>query len=182
MIAMARGDVRTICTRGILRVAFSVALLGGMGTAVVADEGAPAPAPAAAKEEPKADAIKKEVQGPAISTPREIFQMLEQRKRALDKREAALRGSEMHLLELKAELEQIVTRHEQAVEAEKSVVRQPRTRRRVKRRSPSRRPNREGRPTSIRPSLRKSTKRCLLRKPPPVWSVCRIGRRSKCYA
>jgi hypothetical protein len=41
MIAMARGDVRTICTRGILRVAFSVALLGGMGTAVVADEGAP---------------------------------------------------------------------------------------------------------------------------------------------
>ncbi len=119
MIAMARGDVRTICTRGILRVAFSVTLLGGMGTAAVADEGASAPAPAAAKEEPKADAIKKEVQGPAISTPREIFQMLEQRKRALDKREAALRGSEMHLLELKAELEQIVTRHEQAVEAEK---------------------------------------------------------------
>ena len=169
MIAMARGDVRTICTRGILRVAFSVALLGGMGTAAVADEGAPAAAPAAAKEEPKADAIKKEVQGPAISTPREIFQMLEQRKRALDKREAALRGSEMHLLELKAELEQIVTR-------------QPRTRRRVKRRSPSRRPNREGRSTSIRPSWRKSTKRCRLRKPPPVWSVCRIGRRSKCYA
>lgn len=45
--------------------------------------------------------------------------MLEQRKRLLDKREAALRGSETHLLELKAELEQIVTRHEQAVEAEK---------------------------------------------------------------
>ena len=32
MIAMARGDVRTICTRGILRVAFSVAIVGGMGT------------------------------------------------------------------------------------------------------------------------------------------------------
>ena len=96
MIAMARGDVRTICTRGILRVAFSVALLGGMGTAVVADEGAPAPA--AVKEEPKADAIKKEVQGPAISTPREIFQMLEQRKRALDNKEAEKIQQEDQLL------------------------------------------------------------------------------------
>ena len=34
-------------------------------------------------------------------------------------REATLRGSETHLLEMKAELEQIVTRHEQAVDAEK---------------------------------------------------------------
>jgi flagellar motility protein MotE (MotC chaperone) len=45
--------------------------------------------------------------------------MLEQRKRFLDKREAALRGADTHLLELKAELEQIVTRHEQLVEVEK---------------------------------------------------------------
>ena len=45
--------------------------------------------------------------------------MLEQRKRFLDKREAALRGADTHLLELKAELEQIVTRHERLVEAEK---------------------------------------------------------------
>ena len=117
MTVMARGDVRTLCAGGILRVAFGVALLGSMGTATFAEE--VTPAPAAAKEESKTDAIKKEVQGPAINAPREIFQMLEQRKRALDKREAALRGSEMHLLELKAELEQIVTRHEQAVEAEK---------------------------------------------------------------
>lgn len=59
------------------------------------------------------------VQGPAIGAPREIFEMLEQRKRLLDKREAALREGETHLLELKAELEQIVTRHEQLVEAKK---------------------------------------------------------------
>jgi flagellar motility protein MotE (MotC chaperone) len=59
------------------------------------------------------------VQGPAISSPREVLQMLEQRKRFLDKREAALRGADTHLLELKAELEQIVTRHERLVEAEK---------------------------------------------------------------
>lgn len=59
------------------------------------------------------------VQGPAIGSPREVLQMLEQRKRFLDKREAALRGADTHLLELKAELEQIVTRHEKLVEAEK---------------------------------------------------------------
>jgi len=59
------------------------------------------------------------VHGPATAAPREIFEMLEQRKRLLDKREAALREGETHLLELKAELEQIVTRHEQLVEAEK---------------------------------------------------------------
>ena len=59
------------------------------------------------------------VQGPAISSPREVLQMLEQRKRFLDKREAALQGVDTHLLELKAELEQIVTRHEKLVEAEK---------------------------------------------------------------
>ena len=45
--------------------------------------------------------------------------MLEQRKRFLDKREAALRGADTHLLELKAELEQIVSRHEKLVDAEK---------------------------------------------------------------
>ncbi len=119
MTETGRGDVRTCHTARILRVIFGVALLGGMATATLADEVAPAPVSAGTKEEPSADPIKKEVQGPAMSAPREILQMLEQRKRALDKRETALRGSEMHLLELKAELEQIVTRHEQAVEAEK---------------------------------------------------------------
>ncbi|MCE7978144.1 MAG: hypothetical protein DYH03_13600 [Nitrospira sp. NTP1] len=76
-------------------------------------------APAAQKDESKPETVKKDVQGPATSAPREIYDMLEQRKRLLDKRETAVRGSETHLLELKAELEQIVTRHEQAVEAEK---------------------------------------------------------------
>ena len=77
------------------------------------------PAPAVQKDEAKPENAKKDVQGPATSAPREIYEMLEQRKRLLDKRETAVRGSETHLLELKAELEQIVTRHEQAVEAEK---------------------------------------------------------------
>ncbi len=117
MTAIRRGDARVMGPYPILRVILGVALMTGMWTAASADE--VAPTPVTSKEEPKADVIKKDVEGPAISAPREIFQMLEQRKRALDKREAALRGSETHLLELKAELEQIVTRHEQAVEAEK---------------------------------------------------------------
>ena len=40
-------------------------------------------------------------------------------KRLLDKRKRPCVDPRTHLLELKAELEQIVTRHEQAVEAEK---------------------------------------------------------------
>jgi flagellar motility protein MotE (MotC chaperone) len=75
--------------------------------------------PAAAEEASKSQATRNGIQGPATIAPREILDMLEQRKRFLDKREAALRGADTHLLELKAELEQIVTRHEQLVEAEK---------------------------------------------------------------
>lgn len=124
-----------------VRIAMGVLLLvapfgGGLSQASAEDgKSVPAvPKEAAKSETPKADAtksetpkadagkvetVKKEVQGPALSAPREMFELLEQRKRMLDKREATLRGSETHLLELKAELEQIVTRHEQAVEAEK---------------------------------------------------------------
>jgi flagellar motility protein MotE (MotC chaperone) len=97
----------------------AVVLVGGFSIPVFAEEATTASPPATSKEESTPEASKKEIQGPAVSAPREILQMLEQRKRDLDKREAALRGSEMHLLELKAELEEIVTRHEQAVEAEK---------------------------------------------------------------
>ncbi len=81
--------------------------------------GEPTPEPAASEEETLPPGVKSTVQGPAISVPREILDMLEQRKRFLDKREAALRGADTHLLELKSELEQIVTRHEKLVEAEK---------------------------------------------------------------
>jgi flagellar motility protein MotE (MotC chaperone) len=79
----------------------------------------PAADPATIEDDTLPPAVKNNVQGPAISTPREILQMLEQRKRFLDKREAALRGADTHLLELKAELEQIVTRHEKLVDVEK---------------------------------------------------------------
>jgi len=59
------------------------------------------------------------IHGPATTAPREILEMLEQRRRVLDKREAALRGAETHLLELKAELEQIVSRYEKTAESQK---------------------------------------------------------------
>ncbi|ULA58969.1 MAG: MgtEN domain-containing protein [Nitrospira sp.] len=105
------------CAGAATRVLFSALLLTVALSAHAAEESKPAPA--VQKEEPKPESIKKDIQGPATIAPREIYEMLEQRKRLLDKRETAVRGSETHLLELKAELEQIVTRHEQAVEAEK---------------------------------------------------------------
>ena len=49
MTVMARGDIRTLCTGGILRVAFGVVLLGSMGTAAFAEDLAPAQAPARAE-------------------------------------------------------------------------------------------------------------------------------------
>ncbi|MBI4000779.1 MAG: hypothetical protein HY348_03235 [Nitrospira defluvii] len=105
----------------ILRLAVGLVLAGVVCTTTPGSAGEPPPDPVASEEEPQPPGVKNNVQGPAISTPREILQMLEQRKRFLDKREAALRGADTHLLELKAELEQIVTRHEKMVEAEKKL-------------------------------------------------------------
>lgn len=51
-------------------------------------------------------------QGPAIETPREIIEMLDQRKKDLDRREAVIRQEEERLLALKTELEGILTRNE----------------------------------------------------------------------
>lgn len=117
MTQTGRRADQSLCGRAAVRCLFSALVIAALPTAYAAEEAKPSPA--AQKEEPKADSTKKDVQGPATSAPREIFEMLEQRKRLLDKRETAVRGSETHLLELKAELEQIVTRHELAVEAEK---------------------------------------------------------------
>ena len=117
MTAIGRSRQHGVHAGAMAVMVFSAGMMVISGLAGATEESKPAQA--TAKEEPKTEGLKKDVQGPATSAPREIFEMLEQRKRLLDKRETALRGSETHLLELKAELEQIVTRHEQAVEAEK---------------------------------------------------------------
>ena len=57
--------------------------------------------------------------GPALSVPREILDMLDQRKRHLDRREATLRGSEDRLAVLKSDLEQILTKYEKLSAAQK---------------------------------------------------------------
>ncbi|NOS78695.1 MAG: hypothetical protein HOP35_12185 [Nitrospira sp.] len=51
-------------------------------------------------------------QGPAIDTPREVIEMLDQRKKDLDRRETAVRQEEERLLALKTELEGLLTRNE----------------------------------------------------------------------
>lgn len=51
-------------------------------------------------------------QGPAIETPREIIEMLDQRKKDLDRRELAMRQEEERLVALKAELESLLTKNE----------------------------------------------------------------------
>lgn len=52
------------------------------------------------------------VQGPALDTPREVVEMLDLRKRDLDRREEAVRQNEERLLMLKAEIEQLLARNE----------------------------------------------------------------------
>lgn len=54
-------------------------------------------------------------QGPSIIVPQEILAMLDQRKRALDKKEEELRVTEGRLMTLKTEIEDILTRHEQSL-------------------------------------------------------------------
>ena len=137
MRAIGSSTSCVVFTLTVVGMAFTLALVTWTLTAAATEEAKPSPAVQkgtsqaespktdGAKPDPtktdsgKTESVKKDVQGPALSAPREIFELLEQRKRMLDKREATLRGSETHLLEMKAELEQIVTRHEQAVDAEK---------------------------------------------------------------
>lgn len=54
-------------------------------------------------------------QGPAIAIPREILAMLDQRKKALDKREEEIRVKETRLAALKSEIEGILARHEESL-------------------------------------------------------------------
>ena len=59
------------------------------------------------------------LQGPALTVPGEIIDMLNQRKRHLDRREASLRGAEERLHILKVELEQMLEKYEKAAAAQK---------------------------------------------------------------
>ncbi len=77
-------------------------------TGAVPDEQQDGPSAAPAE----ADAT---LQGPAATAPREILAMLDQRKRALDKKEETLRVSEARLATLKSEIEAILARHEESV-------------------------------------------------------------------
>lgn len=102
-----------------VRLGISLVLIGIVCTAPLGSAGEPPSDSPASEDDTLPAGVKPNVQGPATSSPREILHMLDQRKRFLDRREAALRGADTHLLELRAELEQIVTRHEKLVEAEK---------------------------------------------------------------
>lgn len=55
--------------------------------------------------------------GPAIDTPREILEMLDQRKRALDRREEAVRIAEARIEAIKHDVEQMLARYEESVQA-----------------------------------------------------------------
>jgi flagellar motility protein MotE (MotC chaperone) len=110
---------RAHATRQVIRWTAGLALVALVFAATAVSAGETAHDPAGTKEEPQIQGVVGAFQGPATTAPREIFEMLEQRKRVLDAREAALRAAETNLVELKAELELIVSRHEQLVEAEK---------------------------------------------------------------
>ena len=114
-----RSEARTVGLYRLLRATVGLALTGVLCVATPSSAKEPSTEPIPLEDETLPPGVKSTLQGPAISTPREILDMLEQRRRFLDKREAALRGADTHLLELKSELEQIVTRHEKLVEAER---------------------------------------------------------------
>lgn len=78
----------------------------------VAATPATAPGPAGGAETAVDTTTPPATQGPAIETPREVIEMLNQRKKDLDRREAAVRQEEERLLVLKTELEGLLTRNE----------------------------------------------------------------------
>ena len=51
-------------------------------------------------------------QGPAIDTPREVLEMLEQRKRDLDRREEAIRQNEERLMIVRSQIEELLEQNE----------------------------------------------------------------------
>jgi flagellar motility protein MotE (MotC chaperone) len=53
------------------------------------------------------------LQGPALDMPQEILDMLNQRQRAVERREDAMRTEETRLLSLKKDIEQLLARHQQ---------------------------------------------------------------------
>lgn len=55
--------------------------------------------------------------GPAVDEPHEVLELLDQRKRALDKREEAVRIAEARLEAIKNDVEQMLTRYEESVQA-----------------------------------------------------------------
>lgn len=74
--------------------------VSGVPSAAGPDDGAPLATPSPA------------VQGPALDVPREVIDMLDLRKRDLDRREEVLRQNEERLLMVKAEIEQLLTTNE----------------------------------------------------------------------
>lgn len=57
------------------------------------------------------------LQGPAVDVPREVLDLLDQRKRHLDRREESLRAEIERLENLKGDLEDLLTRYEASVQA-----------------------------------------------------------------
>lgn len=87
------------------------------GATTSATESVEPPVSVAAPAGPTGSAANGPVQGPAVDVPREILAMLDLRKKELDRREETLRAEEERLMVLKAEVERILTKHEQMVDA-----------------------------------------------------------------
>ncbi len=80
--------------------------------AQAAGKAASSPAPSAEAETDSGSLSGPAIQGPAIETPREIIDMLDQRKKDLDRREAAIRQEEERLSIFKTEIEELLTKNE----------------------------------------------------------------------
>lgn len=65
----------------------------------------------------ESDLQDRRVQGPAVDVPREVLDLLDQRKRYLDRREQAMRAELKRLENLKADLEELLVRYEASVQA-----------------------------------------------------------------
>lgn len=70
---------------------------------------------AQAPSEDKSQAASKSLQGPALEVPQEVLDMLDARKRDLDRREEAIRNNEKRLAALRDEVEKLLAQNEGAI-------------------------------------------------------------------
>ena len=114
---------RTVRRRSCVVSACALVLIAGVGAGPdpgPAQPAAVAQSPAMADSKPGSGQDQVNPMGPALDDPREVLKMLDQRRKALSRKEEELRDEEVRITRLRAETGQLLERYEQALKSKKT--------------------------------------------------------------